>query len=113
MWDPSERLAPLKNDSIAHHFVKILYGIGILEEQLNMDRIRLLFHKVLPDQYFVRIVKEIEKPSLKKRSGVRNTIYATDALLERLYVDDWDRIDDIEKLRRRCCLHKRTALGSS
>ena len=47
MWDPSDGLAPLNDDSITDQFVKISRYISILKERSTIDHICLLFHKIL------------------------------------------------------------------
>jgi hypothetical protein len=122
MWDPSDGLAPANDDSIADQFVKISQYISILEERSTIDRIRILFHKMLQYQYYVRILEEFEQHidefkqhidefKLTLEPGVGKATYALDILLAHLYADDWDLIDKTEKLDRRKTLHRKNHFG--
>jgi hypothetical protein len=108
MWDPSDLRAPSGEDSIADHFVKISHSISILEGRTHID-LRMLFHRILQYQYYVRIVDEIEKSRIQKQSGVGAATYAIEFLLERLYPNDWSLVE--KKERRKQLLHRQNRLG--
>jgi hypothetical protein len=108
MWDPSDLRAPSSEDSIADHFVKISQSIIVLEGRTNVD-LRMLLHRILQYQYYVRIVNEVEKSKMQKQHGVGVATYAIDFLLERLYPNDWDLVE--KKDRRKQLLHRQNRLG--
>jgi hypothetical protein len=57
---------------------------------------RVLLHKVLQYQFYLRSMEEVKHKvkdsEVKKKRGIRDTIYALNHLLENLYIDDWDLI---------------------
>lgn len=108
MWDPSDLRAPSSEDSIADHFVKISHSISVLEGRTHID-LRMLLHRILQYQYYVRIVDEIEKSRIQKQSGVGAATYAIEFLLERLYPNDWGLVE--KKERRKQLLHRQNRLG--
>jgi hypothetical protein len=56
-----------------------------------MDRIRVLLHKVLQYQFYLRSLEEVKHKvkdsKVKKKRGVRDAAYALNYLLENLYID--------------------------
>jgi hypothetical protein len=108
MWDPSDLRAPSSKDSIADHFVKISHSLNVLEERTDIDHLRILLHRILQYQYYVRIVDEMEKSKIQKQPGVGAATYAIELLLERLY-PDWDLSEKKEK--RKQLLHRQNHLG--
>lgn len=109
MWDPSDQHALLSDDSITDHFVKISQTISILNERSVMDRIRLLFYRILLYQYYVRIQLEVKESQLQKQQGIGIASYAVEFLLKRLYDDYLDLTD--KKKRRKRLLHRQIRLG--
>jgi hypothetical protein len=106
---------PSSDDSVTDHFVKISRYIALLEERSIMDRIRILFHRVLQYQYYLRALEEVKHkpkdPTMKRKRGVRDATYALDHLLKHLYIHDWDLIGPPEKQRRRDLLHRQKHFG--
>ena len=80
-----------------------------------MDRMRILLHRVLQYQFYLRFLEEVKQrvkdPGVKRKRGVRDASYAMNHLLARLYINDWDLIGPAEKQRRRNLLHKQKHLG--
>ncbi|PVH72530.1 hypothetical protein DL98DRAFT_610543, partial [Cadophora sp. DSE1049] len=108
MWDPSDFRAPSSEDSIADHFVKISHSISVLEGRTHID-LRMLLHRILQYQYYLRIVDEIEKSGIQKQPGVGAATYAIEFLLQRLYPNDWGLVE--KKERRKQLLHRQNRLG--
>ncbi len=115
MWDQSPLTKLLSNDSVTDHFVKVSRCINILEERSIMDRIRILFHRVLQYQYYLFILDEVKHNAkglkMERKRGIRNTTYALDHLLKHLYIHDWDCIGPAEKQSQRDLLHKQKHFG--
>jgi hypothetical protein len=55
-----------------------------------MDRVRILFHRVLQYQYYLRALEEVkQKPkdlNIKRKQGVGDATYALGHLLKHLYI---------------------------
>jgi hypothetical protein len=111
MWHQSGLLVPSWHDSITDQFVKVSRCINILQERSIMDRIRILFHRVLQYQYYLHTLKEIKQKKMKSRPGVGHATYALDHLLEHLYINDWDQVGHVERKKRRDLFHKAKHLG--
>jgi hypothetical protein len=113
MWHQSALEIPSSNDSVTDHFVKVSRCINILEERSVMDRTRILFHRVLQYQYYLRTLDRVEQNALKmeRKQCVRNATYALNHLLRHLYIYDWDRIGPAEKQSRSGLLHKQKRFG--
>jgi hypothetical protein len=115
MWYKSNLSMPSSDDSITDHFVKVSRCIAVMKERSIMDRIRVLLHKVLQYQFYLRSLEEVKHKvkdeEVKRKRGIRNAAYALNHLLENLYIDDWDLIGPAEKQRRRNLLHKQKHLG--
>ena len=114
MWPESSLLTPLENDSAADKFVKLSRSIAILKERSTMDRIRILLHRVLQYQFYLRVlgdVKQKAKDTKVRKRGVRDTTYALDHLLQHLYSHDWHLIGPSEKKSRRNLLHRQKHIG--
>ncbi|CZR66021.1 uncharacterized protein PAC_15921 [Phialocephala subalpina] len=115
MWHESNLLMPSRSDSITDHFVKVSRCIAIMNERSAMDRIRILLHRVLQYQFYLRFLEKVKQrvknPEVKRERGVRDAAYALNHLLEKLYIDDWDLTGPAEKQRRRNLLHKQKHLG--
>jgi hypothetical protein len=115
MWHNSSLLIPSSNDSITDHFVKVSRCITFINERSIMDRMRILLHRVLQYQFYLRFLEEVKQtvkdPGVKRKRGVRDASYAMNHLLARLYINDWDLIGPAEKQRRRNLLHKQKHLG--
>jgi hypothetical protein len=79
-----------------------------------MDRIRVLLHKVLQYQFYLRSLEEVKHKvkdlEVKRKRGIQDAAYALNHLLENLYIDDWDLIGPAEKQRQRNLLHKQKHL---
>jgi hypothetical protein len=106
---------PSSDDLVINRFVKVSRYISILEERSIMDRVRILFHRVLQYQYYLRALEEVkQKPkdsSIKRKRGVRDATYALDHLLKHLYIHDWDQIGLAEKQTRRTLFHRQKHVG--
>jgi hypothetical protein len=115
MWHKSSLLMPTSSDSITDHFVKVSRCLAIMNEGSVMDRIRLLLHRVLQYQFYLRFLEEVKQrvkdPEVKRKRGIRDAAYAMNHLLAKLYIDDWDLIGPAERQRRRNLLHKQKHLG--
>lgn len=115
MWHKSNLLMPTSSDSITDHFVKVSRSLAIMNEGSVMDRIRVLLHRVLQHQFYLRFLEEVKQrikdPDVKRKRGIRDAAYAMNHLLAKLYIDDWDLIGPAEKQRRRNLLHKQKHLG--
>jgi len=74
-----------------------------------MDRIRLLFYRILLYQYYVRIQLEVKESQLQKQQGIGIASYAVEVLLKRLYDNYLDLTD--KKKRRKRLLHRQIRLG--
>jgi hypothetical protein len=115
MWYKSNLSMPSSDDSVTDHFVKVSRYIAVMKERSITDRIRVLLHKVLQYQFYLRSLEEVKHKvkdsEVKKKRGIRDAVYALDHLLESLYVDDWGLIGSAEKQRRRNLLHKQKHLG--
>jgi hypothetical protein len=109
MWDLSGQRALLGNKSITDHFVKISQSISILDERSVIDRIRLLFYRVLLYQYYVRILLEVKESQIQMQQGVGIASYVVEFLLRRLYADYLDLTD--KKKKRKGLLHRQICLG--
>lgn len=110
MWHQSYLPMPSSDCSATDRFVKVSRYICILEERSIMDRVRILFHRVLQYQYYLRALEEVkQKPkdsNLKRKRGVRDATYALNHLLKHLYIHDWDQIGPAEKQTRRDLFHR-------
>ena len=95
MWYKADPLIPSSDDSITDHFVQVSRCIAILKERSIKDRIRVLLHKILQYQFYLCFLDEVRQgamdPGVKRRRGVRDAAYALDHLLEKLYIDDWEK----------------------
>jgi hypothetical protein len=115
IWDQSNLLMPSSNDSLIDRFVKVSRYISILEERSIMDRVHILFYRVLQYQYYLRALEEVkQKPkdaSMKRKRGIGDATYALDHLLKHLYIYDWDVIGSAEKQARRNCPYKQKYVG--
>jgi hypothetical protein len=115
MWHKSSLSIPTSSDSISEHFVKVSRSLAILNEGSVMGRIRLLLHRVLQYQFYLRFLEEVKQrvmqPEVKRKRGIRDAAYAMNHLLAKLYIGDWDLIGPAEKQRRRNLLHKQKHLG--
>jgi hypothetical protein len=76
--------------------MKVSRCIAVIKERSIMDRIRVLLHKVLQYQFYLWSLEEVKHKvkdsEVKKKRGIRDTIYALNHLLENLYIDNWDLI---------------------
>lgn len=115
MWQKSSLLMPSRNDSITDYFVKVSRCIACMNERSTLNRIRVLLHRVLQYQFYLRFLDEakqrVQGPGVKRKRGIRDAAHALNHLLEELYIDDWGLIGPAEKQRRRNLLHKQKHLG--
>ena len=74
MWYKSNLLMPSSDESTTDHFVKVSRCIAIMGERSTMDRIRILLHKVLQYQFYVRSLKEVKAQGqgLKSKEETRH-----------------------------------------
>jgi hypothetical protein len=95
--------------------VKISRYVTLLEERSIIDRVRMLFHRVLQYQYYIRALEEVKhKPkdsNMKRKQGVRDASCALDHLLKHLYIHNWDLIGSTKKQRRRDFLYRQKYFG--
>jgi hypothetical protein len=79
IWYQSNLLMPSRNDSVTDRFVKVSLYISVLEERSIMDRVRILFHRVLQYQYYLRALEEVKQkrkdPNMKRKRGVGDATY--------------------------------------
>jgi hypothetical protein len=91
----------LSNDSVINHFVKLSRSINTLKERSIINRIQILFYRVLQYQYYLRILDEVkhnaENLNIKRKRSVGNATFALDHLLKHLYLNNWDLISPTEK----------------
>jgi hypothetical protein len=115
MWCQSNLPIPSSDESATDRFVKLSQHINVFEERSSMDRVRILCHKVLQYQCYLRALEEIKLKSknlnMKRKRGVKDATCALDQLLKHLYIHDWDSIGPAEKQTRRNLLHKQKFLG--
>jgi hypothetical protein len=115
IWCQSNLPMPSSDDSVTDRFVKVSQYISILEERSIMDRVRILFHRVLQYQYYLRALEEVKQKSkdssIKRKRGVRDATYALDHLLKHLYIQDWDQMGPAEKQTRRNLFHRQKHVG--
>ncbi|KAH8782168.1 hypothetical protein BGZ57DRAFT_926153 [Hyaloscypha finlandica] len=101
MWHKSSLLMPTSSDSITDRFVKVSRYLAIINERSVMDRIRVLLHRVLQYQFYLRFLEEVKQrvkdPEVKRKRGIRDAAYAMNHLLAKLYIDDWDLIGPAER----------------
>jgi len=78
MWYKSNLSMPSSDDSITDHFIKVSRCIAIMKERSIMDRIRVLLHKVLQYQLYLRSLEEVKHkvkdPAPQTTSCGRETI---------------------------------------
>ncbi|KAH8797662.1 hypothetical protein F5884DRAFT_864285 [Xylogone sp. PMI_703] len=89
MWYKSNLSMPSSDDSITDHFVKVSRCIAIMKERSIMDRIRVLLHKVLQYQFYLRCLEEVKHKAkdleVKRKRGMRDAAYALNHLLVTLW----------------------------
>jgi hypothetical protein len=92
MRQKSSLLMPTSSDSITDHFVKVSRSLAIIYKGSITDRIRLLLHRVLQYQFYLRFLEDIKQrvkdPEVKRKRGIRDAAYTIDHLLAKLYIDD-------------------------
>jgi hypothetical protein len=65
---------PISSDSITDHFVKVSRCLAIIYKGSITDRIRLLLHRVLQYQFYLRFLEDIKQrvkdPEVKRKRGI-------------------------------------------
>lgn len=110
-WHDSYLPRLSSDNSVTDRLVQICRRLEILSRLQPTDGLSLRFHSILHFQLYRRYEQATVKENVPKSKGTKVSSIALDRLLGRLYEDDWDDLEPVEKQKRRDRFHSRKTAG--